>query len=131
MDPVKLVIWDLDETFWGGILSEGGIDYRPENHVLVNELGRRGVMSSICSKNDFDAVEEVLARQRIWDSFVFPKIAWRPKGELIHQTLEEMGLRGQNVLFIDDNPGNLAEASFYNPGLQTATPAVGHSLRGS
>jgi predicted enzyme involved in methoxymalonyl-ACP biosynthesis len=25
-EKVKLVVWDLDETFWKGTLSEGGVD---------------------------------------------------------------------------------------------------------
>ena len=26
-EPVRLVVWDLDETFWKGTLSEGGITF--------------------------------------------------------------------------------------------------------
>jgi FkbH-like protein len=122
MEAIKLVIWDLDETFWEGTLSEGPIRYRPENHELVIELSRRGVVNSICSKNDLEAARGVLAEQGIWDYFVFPKIAWCAKGEMIAQTLEEMGLRAPNILFVDDNPQNLEEAKFYNPGLQVAAP---------
>jgi hypothetical protein len=29
-EPVRLVIWDLDETFWKGTLTEGGITFSPE-----------------------------------------------------------------------------------------------------
>jgi hypothetical protein len=49
---IKLIIWDLDETFWHGTFTEGGITYRRENHDLVIALARRGVVSSICSNND-------------------------------------------------------------------------------
>jgi len=42
MKQVKHVIWDLDETFWRGTLSEGPIDYRMENHDIVMELTQRG-----------------------------------------------------------------------------------------
>ena len=47
----KLVIWDLDETFWDGTLTEGGIKFKPENLKLVQELVTKGIMNSICSKN--------------------------------------------------------------------------------
>lgn len=124
MDAIKLVIWDLDETFWGGTLSEGGIEYRPANHEMVIELSRRGVVNSICSKNDLETVRRVLVEKDLWDYFVFPKIDWAPKGEKIARMIDEMALRAPNVLFIDDNPQNLEEAKFYNPGLQTATPEV-------
>jgi FkbH-like protein len=124
MDKIKLVIWDLDETFWSGTLSEEGIRYRPENHEAVIELSRRGIVNSICSKNDLASVRKVLVEQGIWEYFVFPKIDWNPKGEKIARMLEAMGLRAANALFIDDNPQNLEEAQFYNPGIQVASPAM-------
>lgn len=119
---IKLLIWDMDDTFWNGTISEGGIDYLQENHNLVIELTRRGVVSSICSKNDFSTVKTRLEATGIWEYFVFPKIAWAPKGEMIQQLIEEMQLRAPNVLFIDDNLMNLEEARFYNPGIQVALP---------
>ena len=27
-EAVRLVVWDLDETFWSGTLTEGGMSYR-------------------------------------------------------------------------------------------------------
>ena len=89
---VKLVIWDLDETFWRGVLSEIGIDYVSANHTLVEKLSRRGIVNSICSKNDFEAVRGALERHGIWDHFVFSKIAWGPKGELIAQKEKEISM---------------------------------------
>ena len=44
-ENVRLVIWDLDETFWKGTLSEGGIEeYVQANHDLVVALARRGIV---------------------------------------------------------------------------------------
>ena len=48
----KLIIWDLDDTFWDGTLSEGGVSFNNENLKLVEELTTKGIMNSICSKND-------------------------------------------------------------------------------
>ena len=31
----KLVIWDLDETFWDGTLSEGGIKFKEKTLLLI------------------------------------------------------------------------------------------------
>jgi hypothetical protein len=50
VEPVRLVVWDLDETFWRGTLTEGGISYRQDCHDIVVELARRGILSAICSK---------------------------------------------------------------------------------
>ena len=51
-NPVKLVVWDLDETFWKGTLSEEGITPIIGNIELVKQLAQRGIISSVCSKND-------------------------------------------------------------------------------
>lgn len=122
IQKIKLVIWDLDDTFWTGTLSEGDITFSAENIALVKQLVDCGIMNSICSKNDFDMVRQVLTEAGIWDYFVFPKISWMPKGEIIRDLIAEMNLRSCNVLFLDDNPGNLNEAKFYSPDLTVATP---------
>jgi FkbH-like protein len=124
-EQVKLVIWDLDETFWKGTLSEGGAELVDENAAIVRELNRRGIVNAICSKNDFATVEQFLvAADRLWDEFVFPRIGWIPKGQTIAQLIEDMQLRAPNVLFIDDNVGNLREAEYFAAGLQTAGPEI-------
>lgn len=123
-EDVRLVIWDLDETFWDGTLTEGGIRYRMENHEAVMELARRGIMSSICSKNTHDEAERILRDKGLWDHFVFPSIDWTPKGPRLRAMLKQIGLRPASVLFIDDNQMNLAQAQYMNPGLNVAAPQV-------
>jgi predicted enzyme involved in methoxymalonyl-ACP biosynthesis len=77
-EAVRLIVWDMDESFWRGTLSEGGVTWRDDTHAIVVELARRGIMSSICSKNDFDAARAVLAEHGAWDYFIFPSIDWSP-----------------------------------------------------
>jgi FkbH-like protein len=120
--PVKLVIWDLDETLWSGTLSEGPVALDPEHAEIVRELNRRGIMSSICSKNDRSVAEQRLAQENLWQEFVFPSISWSPKGQQIARIIEDMQLRPPNVLFLDDNVSNLEEARYYAAGIQTAGP---------
>ena len=122
---VKLVIWDLDETLWGGTLSEEGIRPIAENLDMVRALVDRGIMCSICSKNDFDQAKQALEKLGVWDLFVFPHIAWSPKGQAIAQMIEEMGLRDENVLFLDDNHLNLEEAMFFSKALMTVDASKG------
>ena len=54
METIKLLIWDLDETFWKGTISDGEITPVPENIELVKHLTDRGIVNSICSKNDYE-----------------------------------------------------------------------------
>lgn len=125
LSKVKLILWDLDETFWHGTLSdcsETGICAIPECMELVRRASYRGIVQSICSKNDeTDALQE-LEKLGVREYFVFSSISWEPKGQRIRQLLEDMALRDVNVLFLDDNPSNLAEAEHYCPGIMTALP---------
>ena len=51
MKQIKLVIWDLDNTFWDGVISEGTVT-NPKTQIL-QQLVDRGIVNSICSRNDF------------------------------------------------------------------------------
>ena len=123
-EEIRLVIWDLDETFWHGTLTEGGISYSDEHHNIVVELARRGIMSSICSKNDLDSVKRVLQEKGIWEYFVFPSIDWSPKGGRVSEIVRRIQLRPETVMFVDDNPHNLHEVLSVNPAIQIADEKV-------
>ncbi|WP_424973620.1 HAD-IIIC family phosphatase [Dinoroseobacter sp. S124A] len=114
---VKLVIWDLDETFWQGTLSEGGMTELAAHTQMIKALADRGIMSSICSKNDLETARAALETLGVWEYFVFPHIDWTPKGQAIASILDRAQLRAPNVLFLDDNHMNLEEAGFFNKGL--------------
>jgi FkbH-like protein len=121
-NKVKLVVWDLDETFWRGTLSEEGIVPVDRNIEIVAALPKRGILNSICSKNDPDQTKAKLVELGVWDWFVFPSISFNPKGKAIAEMIEGAALRAENVLFIDDNRMNLEEVKFFNPGIMTAHP---------
>lgn len=122
MEKIKLVIWDLDDTFWKGTLSEGEVQPIKKNIELIKILSERGIINSISSKNDFNSAKQKLEEYGIWDYFVFPSIEWTPKGQNISNIIDKCQLRAVNVLFIDDNPTNLREAEHYNSGINTLTP---------
>lgn len=121
-NKIKLVIWDLDETFWGGTLSEGDIIYNQKNHQLIIDLAERGIISSICSKNEESLTLPVLEESGILDYVVSPRISWHPKGAIISQLIDDLGLRPENVLFIDDNLMNIHEAIDFCKDLSVCTP---------
>ena len=124
ISSIKLIVWDLDETFWSGTLSEGGAS-APGGHVrLIEDLTDCGIINSICSKNDFGQAKEHLQELGIWDLFVFPSINWESKGPQLKDKLDKMALRPVNVLFLDDNLSNLGEAKHYLPEIQTGGPEL-------
>ena len=122
--PVKMVIWDLDDTFWAGTLSEGAVVLDPARADLVRTLNRRGIVNAICSKNDLEPVRRTLEDHGLWDEFVFVRADWTPKGPRVAQIIADAQLRPDNVLFVDDHPMNLGEAGHFSPGLQTAGPEI-------
>lgn len=121
---IKLVIWDLDNTFWKGTLSEGYVTPIHRNISLIRVLSEHGIVNSICSKNDRKPVLERLKEMGTDRYFVFNSIDWTPKGPRISQLIKDMGLRAVNCLFIDDNPVNLNEARYYEQELMIAGPDI-------
>ena len=51
-EKIKMIIWDLDETFWKGTLSEEDVMIPEENRSLIRKLTDAGIVNCICSKND-------------------------------------------------------------------------------
>ncbi len=122
LTDIKLVIWDLDETFWQGTISEEKISIIPEHIQFVKDLTDIGVVNSICSKNDFEVAEKALEKAGVREYFVFPSIDWNAKGQRVKEIIDTMKLRAVNVLFIDDNIQNLEEVKHFCPGIMAALP---------
>ena len=119
---IKLIIWDLDETFWNGTISEQKVAPVKQACDLVLLSSKKGIVNSICSKNDEKPCIDKLKEWDLDKYFVFNSINWEPKGQRIKDTVESMNLRPCNVLFIDDNKLNLEEAKFFCPDIMTMLP---------
>lgn len=113
-DSVKLVIIDLDDTVWRGVVAEDGIHpYILEGWPLgmieaLKYLRHRGVILTIVSKNEEATINElwlkIVGGRLDLEDFAIRKINWRPKAENIQEILTYTNLLPKNVLFIDDNP---------------------------
>jgi FkbH-like protein len=122
--PVKMVIWDLDDTLWEGTLSEGPV-LLPQSRIdLVRALNRRGIVNAICSKNDEADARTQLEGAGLWDEFVFARIDWTPKGDRVARIIEDAQLRPPDVLFVDDLILNREEVRQAAPGIRTAAPDI-------
>ena len=116
----KLLVLDLDDTLWGGIVGdEGWENLRLGGHDPVGEayqdfqralkaLTRRGIVLGIASKNT-----EAIALGAINDNpemvlrasdFAGWRINWQDKAANIADLVSELNLGLQSVVFIDDNP---------------------------
>lgn len=109
---VKMVVWDLDNTLWKGILSEDGADGIILNHEMVSiikELDAKGIINSIASKNDSDTVLPVLKQFGIEEYFISPMINWNPKSENIKELARIIDLNTDTFVFVDDTENELKE----------------------
>ena len=118
--PRKLLVVDLDDTLWGGIVGDvgwenlrlGGLDGAGEAFVDfqkgLRDLKRRGVVLAIVSKNEESVALEAIRNHPAMvlkeSDFVGWKINWTDKARNILQLAQELNLGLQSVVFIDDNP---------------------------
>ena len=123
-EKIKLVIWDLDETFWRGTLSEGSVQIPEKHRELLIRLTDIGIVNSVCSKNDYETTMAFLKDCDVAEYFVFSSIDWSPKGQRVQRLIADMQLRPTNVLFLDDNPSNLGEVQHSCPEIMTGGPEL-------
>ena len=116
-EDIKLIIWDLDDTFWQGTITEGNIIVPKAHKEFLLNTTDMGIIHSICSKNTFSTIQKRLREEQLWDYFVFPSIDWNPKGARVKNIIETMRLRAENVVFIDDNIQNIEEVKHYCPAI--------------
>ncbi len=117
-DSIKLVIFDLDNTLWRGLIGEHYEPGKPWPQLhgwptgiwdAINQLRRRGIIVSLCSKNDESTVirkwRHAMPLGLVeFEDFLVPRINWLPKPQNIVSIMEALSLTARNVLFVDDNP---------------------------
>lgn len=118
VDSIKLVVFDLDDTLWRGLVGDHYGDdgnypvplgWPMGVHEAIHHLKARGILVAICSKNDLALVTDRWDRTVPFDwiklgDFVSAEIGWEPKAESIRKIMSEVNLTPKNVLFVDDNP---------------------------
>lgn len=116
----KVLILDLDNTLWGGVIGDDGLegiqvaqgDARGEAHLAVQRLAldlrRRGIVLAVSSKNDNDIARtpflkhpEMLLKL---DHIAVFQANWNDKATNIQAIAEELSLGLDSMVFLDDNP---------------------------
>jgi FkbH-like protein len=116
--PAKLVVFDLDNTLWDGVLLEGDVRLREGIRELFVELDERGILLSVASKNAPADGMERLASLGLDEFMLFPQIGWLPKSRSIKTIVETIDIGIDSVIFIDDNPFERAEVSAVHPRVE-------------
>jgi FkbH-like protein len=102
---VKVLVWDLDNTLWDGILLEGDdVTLRPGVEELLATLDRRGILHSVASRNDHDAAWAKLEELGVADYFLYPQIHWGSKASSVKRVAESINIGLDTVAFVDDQP---------------------------
>lgn len=115
----KCLVLDLDNTMWGGVLGEDGIegiqlgDSYPGNVFLdlqrsVVEASKNGIILAVCSKNNESDVLEAWEKHPFMqigkDNISSYRINWTDKVTNITEIAEELNIGLDSFVFIDDNP---------------------------
>ena len=119
--PHKLIVVDADNTLWRGVVGEQGtqgIELTSQHLILQRfliEQYEKGVMLAVCSKNIESDVMQVLDERSDMllkrSHFVAFKANWQAKSTNIHELTTELSISLDSVIFIDDNPIELAEVT--------------------
>ncbi len=116
----KCLVLDLDNTLWGGVIGDDGLDgivlgqgsALGEGFTAVQdyakELARRGVILAVCSKNDaaralepFERHPEMVLRRPDIASF---RANWDDKPANLRAIAQELNIGLDAMVFLDDNP---------------------------
>tara|TARA_B100000965_G_scaffold405950_1_gene442109 strand:+ start:3301 stop:4968 length:1668 start_codon:yes stop_codon:yes gene_type:complete len=131
----KLIILDADNTLWSGILGEDGINYIKVGNSgkgkyfksfqkKLKKLKNRGIVLSMCSKNNINDIVNVF-KSRSKDmplkfkDFTKVKANWKQKSENIKLILNELNLSEDNALFVDDSEFEIGQVKNFFPNLDT------------
>lgn len=122
----KVIVLDLDNTLWGGVVGEDGVDgIELSRHgegqrfydfqQCLSEMKDRGVVLAINSKNNEEDAQNALQNHPdmvLRDAdFVAEKINWESKANNIAELVQELNITEGGFIFIDDNPVERGEVS--------------------
>jgi len=134
----KCLVLDLDNTLWGGVIGDDGVDgialgqnsVVGEAHVALQRfilgLRRRGVILAICSKNN-DATARVPFRDHpemvLREDHIAVFIAnWSDKANNLRDIAATLNIGTDSLVFLDDNPVERAQVRLVLP--EVAVPEL-------
>jgi FkbH-like protein len=132
----KCLVLDLDNTLWGGVIGEDGLDgialggdatgeafVRFQERVLA--LRHRGVVLAAVSKNDDAVAREPFERhpnmKLTLDDFAAFVANWTSKVENVRQVAEDLALGLDALAYVDDNPVERQEVRQFLPEVDVLT----------
>ena len=116
----KCLILDLDNTLWGGVIGDDGLEGIQLGHGLgigkaftefqmwVKKLKQRGIIICVASKNNEDTAKEPFEKHpdmilKLDDIAVF-MANWETKVDNIRAIQQILNIGFDSMVFLDDNP---------------------------
>ena len=129
----KCLILDLDNTLWGGVIGDDGIEGIQLGHGLgigkaftelqqwAKKLQQRGIILCVVSKNDEQVAKEPFIHHpdmvlRLDDIAVF-MANWETKVDNIRAVQQVLNIGFDSMVFLDDNPFERAIVRENIPGI--------------
>lgn len=136
----KGFVLDLDNTLWGGIIGDEGVDnisigaetsagqVYSEFQRYIKEQAELGILLNIDSKNEEEnAIAGLTHSNSILspDDFIEIKANWNSKDRNFAEIADTLNLLPESLVFIDDNPAERYIISEQFPGV--CAPEIGES----
>lgn len=115
----KALALDLDNTLWGGIIGDDGVENIEIGHETstgqvylefqsyLKKIKQLGIILNIVSKNEHKNAIVGLEHKDSQikpDDCILIKANWNPKSENLNEMIAELDLTQESFVFIDDNP---------------------------
>jgi len=115
----KILVVDLDNTLWGGVVGELGpqgvrVGDGPDGEAFLSfqqhlkALTRRGVLLAVASKNNGADAREPFEKHHSMNlslsDFAAFEASWEPKATMLQRIADTVGLGLDSFVFFDDNP---------------------------
>jgi methoxymalonate biosynthesis protein len=120
---VKCVVWDIDNTLLDGVYLESadappGPD--PVIAAALAELGARGILHAIASKNPQEAA--AYAARVTGREFAAVECGWGRKSDAVARIAAGLGIGTDALAFVDDDPYERAEVGAAMPEVLVLAP---------
>jgi FkbH-like protein len=136
ISPKKCIALDLDNTLWGGIIGEDGLQgiqlgddfpgkaYRDfQRHLLY--LKNKGVLLAVASKNNPEDVYEVFDKHDAMilsrKDFAALEIHWDSKVDSIKRVATKLNIGLDSIVFVDDSSKEIGEINERLPNVTCIT----------
>lgn len=121
MNKKKCIVLDLDNTLWGGIIGEDGIDnialslHPPGNGFMAFQQAlldhyNRGIILAINSRNNPNDAWEVIRNHPNMilkeNNFAAARMNWNDKAQNLRELAEELNIGLDSMVFLDDDSTN-------------------------